>query len=632
MDGSVILEEEIDSNYEPTPKEIEEYANWLGMELPKDKDLLYIAREGLMAPLPPEWKPCKNKNGEIYYFNFNSSESVWTHPCDEYYKRMVREAKAAKVKRKDSQPRKSSKSPNPVDVFEKMQSVPKKQAILKNEVVASSEFVNRKNRLEQSYNEEIEKIRHEYENKRKLLKTQIDLELENEKKGILTLHKDKEERAQEEHRQKMEKQQESLNQLVRKNEQERENLIQREVTEKIEEIKKEFARDLEEGKKKQADIYKRELEAELKRLSILKEEELKQLQEEIDLYKERVQWELKEQEETKQRFQKKIDRIKTDSEIEYQSEVKKLDKELEWQLYLAKEDQVKELSEDEIYRLNVVENELKTNIALEIAKYKSELQNRLASEKEKVDEAARQKRQRERLLRENQFDRELSIEEEKHKQILKDKLTKHRFAKELYISEQLTELKSHLQTLLESEEKKLEYNRKPDLYIQDKLEERLNTLQRDHETAQRKLASKEETYRSLQDDLNKIKQDLQTKIPEKSRIEAQALTDNGLIAEFNRQLKEKEREIERFAEINPRRIESLEHEVVELKRIISSKQRVEEQERYQRQEQERNGRQRRDEQERYERQKSEEQMRFDRQRNDNHDRLQRNESQEVINK
>ena len=56
---SIIVEEEIDPNYIPTEDEIIEYAKWLGMDLEKDKDLFYIAKEGLKAPLPENWKPCK---------------------------------------------------------------------------------------------------------------------------------------------------------------------------------------------------------------------------------------------------------------------------------------------------------------------------------------------------------------------------------------------------------------------------------------------------------------------------------------------------------------------------------------------------------------------------------------------
>jgi centrosomal protein CEP164 len=84
---SIILEEEIDPNYVPSQDEIDEYAKWLGMDLVADKDLQWIAREGLKAPLPEHWKPCKTTDtDEIYYFNFSSGESTWDHPCDEYYR------------------------------------------------------------------------------------------------------------------------------------------------------------------------------------------------------------------------------------------------------------------------------------------------------------------------------------------------------------------------------------------------------------------------------------------------------------------------------------------------------------------------------------------------------------------
>ena len=31
---------------------------------------MWIAKEGLKAPLPKDWKPCKTPQGDIYYFNF----------------------------------------------------------------------------------------------------------------------------------------------------------------------------------------------------------------------------------------------------------------------------------------------------------------------------------------------------------------------------------------------------------------------------------------------------------------------------------------------------------------------------------------------------------------------------------
>lgn len=46
---SVVMEEEIDPNYVPGDEEVAEYAKWLGMELDKDQDLFWIAREALMV-------------------------------------------------------------------------------------------------------------------------------------------------------------------------------------------------------------------------------------------------------------------------------------------------------------------------------------------------------------------------------------------------------------------------------------------------------------------------------------------------------------------------------------------------------------------------------------------------------
>ncbi|GAB6028402.1 hypothetical protein CHUAL_002565 [Chamberlinius hualienensis] len=50
---------------------------------------MWIAREGIMAPLPDDWKPCQDEEGDIYYFNFKSGESSWDHPCDQHYKSLV---------------------------------------------------------------------------------------------------------------------------------------------------------------------------------------------------------------------------------------------------------------------------------------------------------------------------------------------------------------------------------------------------------------------------------------------------------------------------------------------------------------------------------------------------------------
>uniref|UniRef100_A0A061RCM2 Centrosomal protein CEP164 n=1 Tax=Tetraselmis sp. GSL018 TaxID=582737 RepID=A0A061RCM2_9CHLO len=101
---SVILEEEIDENFEPSREEVLEYAKWLGMKLPQDEELLWIARDGLKAPLPEHWKPCKTPEGELYYFNFQNGESIWEHPCDEFFKDLFRDERQKLEERRRMRP------------------------------------------------------------------------------------------------------------------------------------------------------------------------------------------------------------------------------------------------------------------------------------------------------------------------------------------------------------------------------------------------------------------------------------------------------------------------------------------------------------------------------------------------
>ncbi|XP_041796860.1 centrosomal protein of 164 kDa-like isoform X2 [Chelmon rostratus] len=85
----LILEEDYDETYIPSEQEIQEYAREIGIDPDSEPELLWLAREGIVAPLPPEWKPCQDVTGDIYYFNFSSGQSTWDHPCDEHYRRLV---------------------------------------------------------------------------------------------------------------------------------------------------------------------------------------------------------------------------------------------------------------------------------------------------------------------------------------------------------------------------------------------------------------------------------------------------------------------------------------------------------------------------------------------------------------
>ncbi|EKX47061.1 hypothetical protein GUITHDRAFT_152144 [Guillardia theta CCMP2712] len=87
--GTTVLAE-IPGDYEPSEEEVTDYAKWLGIDTAQEQSLMWIAREGIKAPLPQGWKACKSSSGDIYYFNFETSESMWEHPLDNKYRQLCR--------------------------------------------------------------------------------------------------------------------------------------------------------------------------------------------------------------------------------------------------------------------------------------------------------------------------------------------------------------------------------------------------------------------------------------------------------------------------------------------------------------------------------------------------------------
>ena len=81
---------------EPSEEEVLQYAGFLQMQLPEDKDLLWIAREGVRAPLPAPWTECRTDEDQVYFYNFDTGESLWEHPSDDYYRQQYQAQKSRK--------------------------------------------------------------------------------------------------------------------------------------------------------------------------------------------------------------------------------------------------------------------------------------------------------------------------------------------------------------------------------------------------------------------------------------------------------------------------------------------------------------------------------------------------------
>ena len=92
-----IYEEIYDENYQPTEEELLDYARFLGIDPDDEPELMWIAKQGVMAPLPAGWKPVEDPQGELYYFNFATGESIWDHPCDQFYQKLVLDERLNKI-------------------------------------------------------------------------------------------------------------------------------------------------------------------------------------------------------------------------------------------------------------------------------------------------------------------------------------------------------------------------------------------------------------------------------------------------------------------------------------------------------------------------------------------------------
>ena len=68
------------------------------MDLEEDAELLYIAEEGLKAPVPEPWKAFSNEQEEIYYTNSITGQVIYDHPLGEVYRKKFQEAKLKKMR------------------------------------------------------------------------------------------------------------------------------------------------------------------------------------------------------------------------------------------------------------------------------------------------------------------------------------------------------------------------------------------------------------------------------------------------------------------------------------------------------------------------------------------------------
>ena len=72
------------------PHAVQAMAEYLGIELPREKTLLWIAERACVEQLPPVWEEHKTDEGDSYYYNASTQESTYENPLDQTFLFMVR--------------------------------------------------------------------------------------------------------------------------------------------------------------------------------------------------------------------------------------------------------------------------------------------------------------------------------------------------------------------------------------------------------------------------------------------------------------------------------------------------------------------------------------------------------------
>ncbi|XP_064645432.1 mitogen-activated protein kinase kinase kinase 19-like [Lineus longissimus] len=108
----LILDQEFDEDYDPTRKEIHDYAKILGIDPEKEPELVWIAKEGFSAVLPKEWRACfRKKKGEIFYVNLVTGEKTLDDPSDEEFRTKVRQERLRVIRLKANEKRRRQPPP-----------------------------------------------------------------------------------------------------------------------------------------------------------------------------------------------------------------------------------------------------------------------------------------------------------------------------------------------------------------------------------------------------------------------------------------------------------------------------------------------------------------------------------------
>lgn len=559
MGDSIVLEEDIDPNYIPTEDELIEYGESLGMVFPEDNDLIYLAQEGLKARLPKEWKPCQTKDDQIFYFNFETGESVWEHPCDTLYKKKVRDAKEAK--RNKSKPKTlthSKKLLGPSTFSPVME---------QNE---NPELSKRKKEMEEELGKYTEELKKEYFDKKNTVKRNLDKELEEKKEKIRKAADEKLELELKGLRNKVDQQRNLIRKQFEKEENEVLNKEKKVFDEKVREVQNRFNGVLDAEKKECSLRVEKKAEEVARSYKRTQELEVEGLRNEIKYLKQKINSEFQDAEAFKDKHHEKVKKMREKLAEDYETSKKLIEKDIEKQLRAIKQEENGELQKDDLTLLYNLEKDLNSSYSRLVADLRQQNHLNLQKEKEKLSDRNKSKSKKHRLDLELAFKQDLATRENDLKKMLSESVLLYQEKK---LADMQTDLHDHQQKLskfIHSEEQQASLRKKSSVIMQEErkldLESKIRSLQKELANIEHLVYIKSIELDEGKDEETRLRTEIHRTEIEKDDLQAQDFRiETVVVADLEKQLVEKENEIQKFSESENDRLRTLENEVKALK-------------------------------------------------------------------
>ena len=76
------------------------YADYIGIDIGEDAELLWIADEALQAAEPAGWEECQDLQGGTYWYNPTTLTTMTQHPVDYHYQQFYLQMRQEKEQRR----------------------------------------------------------------------------------------------------------------------------------------------------------------------------------------------------------------------------------------------------------------------------------------------------------------------------------------------------------------------------------------------------------------------------------------------------------------------------------------------------------------------------------------------------